>query len=73
MKKEEMLKNIIVYQCYLESKQDNPDIKRALDIYNDLFSRLIQENRGAYYIYKNLMNESVAKVEPKESLSNDHH
>jgi len=73
MKKEEMLKNIIVYQCYLESNQDNPEIKKALSTYNELFSRLIQENRGTYYIYKSLMNESAAKDEPKESLSNDHH
>ena len=73
MKKDEMLKNIIVYQCYLESNQDKPDIKKALSTYNALFSRLIQENRGTYYIYKSLMNEAQAKDEPKESLSNDHH
>ena len=64
MKKDEMLKNIIVYQCYLESNQDKPDIKKALSTYNELFSQLIQKNRGAYYMYKSLM---------RESSSNDHH
>ena len=61
MKKDEMLKNIIVYQCYLESNQDKPDIKKALSTYNELFSRLIQENRGTYYMYKSLMSEAKAK------------
>lgn len=57
MKKEDLIKSIIVFQCYLETEQKNPDIKKALGEYNKLFSDVIKENRTQYFMYRMLMNQ----------------
>lgn len=58
MKNSEMTKNIVLFQCYLESKQDKPEIKNVLNQYKKLFPNIIDKNRDIYYIYKNLIAQN---------------
>lgn len=58
MKKEELIKNIIVFTAYLESKQNNPEIEKVIKQYRELFSDVVDKNRVMYLKYKQLISNN---------------
>ena len=58
MKKEELIKNIIVFTAYLESKQNNPEIEKVIKQYRELFSEVVDKNRVMYLKYKQLISNN---------------
>ena len=58
MKKDELIKNIVVFIAYLESKQSNPEIKKVINQYYKLFSDVVSKNRAMYLQYKQLISNN---------------
>ena len=58
MKKDELIKNIVVFTAYLESKQSNPEIKKVINQYYKLFSDVVSKNRAMYLQYKQLISNN---------------
>lgn len=58
MKKDELIKNIVVFTAYLESKQSNPEIKKVINQYYKLFSDVVNKNRAMYLQYKQLISNN---------------
>jgi len=58
MKKDELIKNIVVFTAYLESKQNNPEIKKVINQYYKLFSDVVSKNRAMYLQYKQLISNN---------------
>ena len=58
MKKDELIKNIIVFTAYLESKQSNPEIKKVINQYYKLFSDIVSKNRAMYLQYKQVISNN---------------
>lgn len=58
MKKDELIKNIVLFTAYLESKQSNPEIKKVINQYYKLFSDVVSKNRAMYLQYKQLISNN---------------
>ena len=58
MKKEELIKNIIVFTAYLESKHNNPEIEKVIKQYRELFSDVVNKNRVMYLKYVQLISNN---------------
>lgn len=58
MKKDELIKNIVVFTAYLESKQSNPEIKKVINQYYKLFSDVVSKNRAMYLQYKQVISNN---------------
>lgn len=58
MKKDELIKNIVVFTAYLESKQSNPEIKKVINQYYKLFSDVVNKNRAMYLQYKQVISNN---------------